>query len=569
MQSNPPEQEPLQMSDATQQSAPDTVGQASGQGGNPVPQSVDTAGNAGTAGTAALKVVNMPWRLWFALVAFIPVADVCLFGVWGWGAGLVVAFVWLSLLAVFVSRAEGNVAVGIAILLPSLAARLIEPGFANTICLLAGLSILAWSPRRSALAWGLLESVWRSLHSLSLFTRYNALGISELSRRNALHTFGQRLRVAGGKTGKAVRIVFPALVISLFFLLLLTLGNVALGKWTGTGARWAAEGLGDLFEWFFGLFRFDTKRIGFWLLAFIVAVFLLMPAQSHELADRREGALWQRRPADGETGLRSLQWLLVLAGVNLVFLLTNTLDAIYLWVRQSPPEGVATTDYLYGGVYGLVFVTLLAGGLLAILFNRQGGYRYRRALRWLGVLWIAQNVFLIGGVGFRLWLHVERFCLTPRRVELAFFLLLVLAGFVLLLIYVLRDKSLRWLIGSNLLALLVLFFSVQFVDINGMCVQSAREKRKVNSELEIDGGFLLSVGLSGWPLVHELAAEGDEKAKQTWRLFKKKLPKTPVPLKWQGYSARHHAQVLALCQSAGVPAQDIANAWERSIWEVY
>ncbi|MDR2845440.1 MAG: DUF4173 domain-containing protein [Puniceicoccales bacterium] len=505
-------------------------------------------------------------RFWVSLALFVPVADVCLYGFPDIGAGVAALAAVTALLACWVSRARGRLAIGAVVLVASLVAQVIEPGWANLFSLVAGIGILAWTNRANALAWGLVAAAWRMATApfrLPLLRPF--AGLFPVSFRGTISGVGA---VAG-----VVRLVLPAVLVSGLFLVLLTWGNAVLGEW----AKQAASRVGAFLA---ELFRLDAKRIFFWVMMVFVGAVLLVPALRC-VVPSAEGTLWANRRKEGSAPERNcLQWLLTLGGVNLVFLLTNTVDGVYLWARHQPPAGVGTTEYLYGGVYGLIFVTLLAGGVLALLFNGAASVTRSPWLRGLGVAWVAQNVFLISGVGFRLWLHVEQFCLTPRRVEVAFFLVLVLTGFVLLLIYVLREKSLRWLVGNNVLAVVALFFVVQFADVDAWCVESAIAKRQ-SASLRIDDDFLRSVGFTGWRLTKLLAEEPPEKrdgtgsyvqAVQRWEHMKHRMDErakvSPVAeTPWQAYAWRRQREARALSEALGAEAgreADAFGAWQYS-----
>jgi hypothetical protein len=259
--------------------------------------------------------------------------------------------------------------------------------------------------------------------------------------------------------------------------------------------------IGDILAVFVDI---DRERVFSWFVFAMLGALVLLPAWRSFQKTKPDSLGKSRRDEPPEIAGRAWQWGLVLGGVNLAFLLTNTLDVVWLWVRRTVPSGVNSTEYLHNGVYGLIFVTILAGAVLAFLFNGAPKLTRSPWLRRLGLLWVAQNLFLVAGVGFRLWLHVESFCLTPRRIGVAFFLALVLAGFVLLVVYILRQKTLRWLFTSNLLVLLALFFGLQFANIDAWCADSAIRSRKASPNIRMNASFISKIGDEGWRVVYFL-----------------------------------------------------------------
>ncbi len=504
---------------------------------------------------------EIPWRLWLALLLFIPLSDYLIFpfeenAAGLGGAGLAAWFFAIAAFALFVSRSRGRLALGAAILLTALPVTVWQPGWANLISFAGGLAVLAWNPRSSELAWGTLHSFLRVLTAPFFLPVYFAqTGAALLQKRfPRAHRFWHWVGIA-----------LPGVLLSGFFLLFLCWGNAVLAQWISSAAKEFALLLQSL------VFP-DFLRVVFWGGLLVLGVFLFVPAHRCQEPISPGKLFAARRTASRDAAAAHWRWVFALAGVNLVFLLTNTLDVVYLWIRRQPPVNVGTTDYLYNGVYGLIFATILAGGVLALVFNGATSLTRSRWLRGLGFLWVAQNVFLILGVAFRLWLHIDRFCLTPRRVEVAFFLLLVLAGFVLLLFHILREKSLRWLISGNLLAVFVLFWGIQFADVDKWCVDSAMKKRRADPALRIDDDFLRDLDGSRWRLVHMLAQmDGDAPdivaARKTWAQAKENICRTiinewPTPSDhWKSYTGRAARESRALCEVLGIPPRDDLYIW--------
>jgi len=496
-----------------------------------------------------------PWRLWGALLVFVVAADVGLFKVSAPGAGLAFTGAWTALLAAWVSRGAGRVALGTIMTLGAVAAMLLEPSLSSAIVFAAGFCLLAWMDGATEIPHGFARAPLRVLMAIP-----NALAGVPPTHRAVAQTLRKR-RFDG--VGRAFKLVLPAVLVSLVFLFLLTRGNAVLARWVG--AAWdVLRGLLALVSWP------SAVQMSFWFWMLVCGVLLFAPALRCK-ENKGDGGFLARRRERPASASAELQWILVLAGVNVVFLLTNTLDAVYLWVRVAPPEGVSTTDYLYEGVYWLIATTLLAGGLLAAAFN---GDTRPRWLRGLGFAWVAQNVFLIVGAGLRLWLHVQHYCLTPRRVGVAFFLALVLAGFGLLTVYMLRGKSLRWLVGRNVMAVLALFFVVQFCDINRWCADSAARRLENDPEaLSLDLDFLNAVGLPGWRVVKTLA-DGEAynpRAYACMAEFRRQLEGGPPATQWQSWSWRESREARELCEALGLPYPDphVPKAWRTAVKKNY
>lgn len=153
--------------------------------------------------------------------------------------------------------------------------------------------------------------------------------------------------------------------------------------------------------------------------------------------------------------------LMILLGVNLAFLVATGTDIAFLWFRRVP-EGVSQTAYLYEGAESIVWASLLAAVLLAYLFRRRGSVRHTVVARGLGFVLVGQTFLLAASVYVRLYNQILAYSFTPRRVLAAEFLLLGVAGLVILLCYMLSRggflRHFRICIGT--LGLMGLAFAV-------------------------------------------------------------------------------------------------------------
>ena len=126
--------------------------------------------------------------------------------------------------------------------------------------------------------------------------------------------------------------------------------------------------------------------------------------------------------------------LMILLGVNLAFLVATGTDIAFLWFRRVP-EGVSQTEYLYEGADSIIWASVLAAVLLVYFFRRKGSVRRTVVARGLGYLLAAQTMLLAISVYVRLYNQIMAYAFTPRRILAAEFLLLGVAGLVILLCY--------------------------------------------------------------------------------------------------------------------------------------
>jgi len=212
--------------------------------------------------------------------------------------------------------------------------------------------------------------------------------------------------------------------------------------------------------------------------------------------------LWNR----SDERLARWQSAMILAAVNALFFVANTIDALYLWTDAKLPEGVSYSNFVHQGVYSLIAAALLAGATLVLLFQQQPSIARNSILRGLAMLWIAQNFILILGVLRRLDLYVQAYQLSELRVYVACFLALVTAGFFLLAREIWKGMNLGRLIFANTVATFVLFFTLQFCDV-GTWVANWNVSRWINGEhASIDLAYLVSLGPKGWPGLSRIVA---------------------------------------------------------------
>ena len=153
--------------------------------------------------------------------------------------------------------------------------------------------------------------------------------------------------------------------------------------------------------------------------------------------------------------------LMILLGVNMAFLVATGTDIAFLWFRRVP-EGVSQTSYLYEGADSIIWASVLAAGLLIYFFRRKGSVRRTMVARSLGYVLAGQTLLLAISVYVRLYNQIEAYSFTPRRILAAEFLLLGVAGLVILLFYMSRSggflRYARVCIGT--LGLMTLCFTI-------------------------------------------------------------------------------------------------------------
>lgn len=149
---------------------------------------------------------------------------------------------------------------------------------------------------------------------------------------------------------------------------------------------------------------------------------------------------------------------------NALFALQNVLDSAFLWGGVKLPGDMTLADYAHRGAYPLLATALLAALFVLVALRPGSQTALNPLVRKLVMVWIGQNLFLVGSAMLRTWDYVYSYDLTRLRIAALLWMGLVALGLVLVLYRMLRGKSAAWLINANLAAVGALLFGLCFVD---------------------------------------------------------------------------------------------------------
>jgi hypothetical protein len=331
-----------------------------------------------------------------------------------------------------------------------------------------------------------------------------------------------------GQRGTAFgRWLLPALL-GFVFLLLFAAANPLIARGLGDLSQ-LAEWLGA--EW-------DLERTLFWLVVGS-AVWALLRLRTPPVL------------SDPSTGLAPLPDIMAPATIvrclvvfNVLFLLQNVLDLRYLVLGAALPEGMTYAEYAHRGSYPLVACALLAAAFVLVGFRSGQAAPALRGARRLVLLWLAQTVLLTFAAVWRLELYVSAFSLTELRLAAALWMLLVITGLILIAWRIWRGRSNRWLIGANVLAVLVMALACSFFDTRRFVADFnvAHCAEMGNGERALDFEYLKSLGVNALPALSRLERE---------------LPKMEIKL-------RARAGVLAVLRRRELE-RELAD-WRRWTW---
>ena len=292
-----------------------------------------------------------------------------------------------------------------------------------------------------------------------------------------------------GKSGRFTRHL-PALVLplvgSIAFVTLFAAANPVLESW--------------LMRLHLPVWSDETiARIFIWALLFWLSWSLLRPALPKRVAGTAEARGDVAIPGVTPQSLR-----LSLIAFNLLFLMQNGMDLVYLSGLAALPDGMTLAEYAHRGAYPLIVTALLAG-LFTLITLRPGSTSARDPLvRRLLVLWIAQNILLVASSIERTLDYIGVYSLTQWRIAALVWMALVAVGLALICWRMLRDKNASWLINANLLAAGIVLLGYCFVDTGAMAAQwNVRHAKEVGGKgAALDLCYLNRLGASALlPLV--------------------------------------------------------------------
>ena len=396
---------------------------------------------------------------------------------------------------VLYSRADlrwtGRLALLVALLIGAAFSAMVECGVANTLVLLALTVAIAGESHFAHIAgsWG------RTFAQVMTLLFMPACAVWLIRRVYLLAIGGQHNQST--RILRGIVLCLPALILAFFFGALLSSANGVVGLWTGHFFERLTDELANLL---------DFGRILFWILMAAVILPFLRPAQIPL-------SFWSWIPRIGPwapmtTAPRAIfSSALTLIVLNLLFLVANVADALFLWSGAPLPTGVSYHDYVHNGVNTLIFTVILTAIVLTFIFQQEADVARSRLLKGLALAWVAQNLLLLVNCALRLRNYIVDYELTIARESCLIFLLLVATGFVLLTVKIVRAKSLPWLVGGCLLATFATFYVTQFLDLYGWSANYNVARAEQRGWNGFDANKLYEAGPAGWPALRRAHQE--------------------------------------------------------------
>ncbi|MBR0776317.1 DUF4173 domain-containing protein [Bradyrhizobium diazoefficiens] len=203
---------------------------------------------------------------------------------------------------------------------------------------------------------------------------------------------------------------------------------------------------------------------------------------------------------DASTVLRSLILF------NLLFAAQSILDGLYLWGHVALPANMTYAAYAHRGAYPLIATALLAAAFVLVAMRPGGPAGKSRVIRPLVYLWVGQNVLLVASSILRLDLYVDIYMLTYWRIAAFIWMGLVALGLILIVARIALDRSNRWLVGANLIALTIVLYGCSLVNFDAFVADYnvAHSREGSGKGLSIDINYLTQLGPQALPAIEQV-----------------------------------------------------------------
>jgi len=186
--------------------------------------------------------------------------------------------------------------------------------------------------------------------------------------------------------------------------------------------------------------------------------------------------------------------------LNLMLLLLNVLDISFMANGGNLPTDVTYADYLHKGVATLIISVNFV--IFIVMYFFRGAlnfYEKSSAVRLLAIIWLVQNVIMLGSTAFRNAIYIDEYSLTYSRIGVYVWLILTGFGLMTTIIKVHAKRSTWFLIRTNGWAFFAVILLLGTVNWD---LFIARYNTR-NSE-EIDVEYLSALNDNALPVMHEV-----------------------------------------------------------------
>ena len=191
--------------------------------------------------------------------------------------------------------------------------------------------------------------------------------------------------------------------------------------------------------------------------------------------------------------------LLIFGLLNALLLVVNAIDVNWIWFGFEVPLDFNLKSFVHEGTYLLIFSILLSMGIFLYFFRGSlNFYSQNKWLKFLGNLWIVQNIVLTISVFMRNYHYIDYHGLAGKRIGVIVFLLMTVFGLLSLIYKVNKLKTTAFLLRLN--GWFIFFTLVTITTVNWDRVMAHHNLTHSNSG-EIDVDYYLRLDESVAPLI--------------------------------------------------------------------
>jgi Domain of unknown function (DUF4173) len=334
----------------------------------------------------------------------------------------------------------------------------------------------------------------------------------------------ERTSVPGRKKSrKLIRFAIIPLLFAVVFFLIYSSANSVFSDMAGRMGSW----INTTFSNFFNLVSW--QRLLFLLAGLYLTGWILLKSKldffekkeekcEDELQRRRKTAVESKndvlnaigknlmgRLGKGTLALKNMNTvgILSLALLNLLLLVVNSIDIVYIWFGFEYGKEVNLYKMIHQGTDMLIISILLAMTILIIFF--RGNLNFYQNNKWLkygSYAWLIQNSILVFSVFLRDYYYINQTGLAYKRIGVLFYLVLVLTGLTTVFLKIYKRKSTYYLFRVNAWAVIMLLVGSTTVNWDEL-IAKYNFKHKDNILMPVD--YMLTLSNKAIPILEENA----------------------------------------------------------------
>lgn len=215
---------------------------------------------------------------------------------------------------------------------------------------------------------------------------------------------------------------------------------------------------------------------------------------------------------------------LLLLLLNIVLLVVNASDIVFLSEGVELNTRTSFSALVHQGVEALIASIVFAVAILLFFFRGQLNFdRKAKALYFLALLWIAQNLILIATSGIKNTLYIEFFGgLTYKRIGVYYYLILSIIGLIVTA-YKLYTKKPNWfLMRVNFTVFFAIMVASSIVHWDGVITNYNMQQAKANAK-DPDIHYMTRLGYHNLPQLIDWAKEVKSDPFKTHQLSKEQI----------------------------------------------